>query len=277
MLKENINIKIKELLYEKRSSNTATKINKKTKIRKMLNEMNKRKLYLLFNYIILNIVIPILTSNNLQRILPFQQSYITLKINKTGNIYIHAPAGCNPPPPLPDEIYINDIKQNEIKSNYFFTESENLIKLLWNNNINSGFCMFRLCSNITEINLSHFDTSLITDMKSMFYGCSSLTSIDFSNFKTSKVKYMDFMFYGCSSLTSLNLSNFDTSQVMAMHAMFYDCSSLTSLNLSNFDTSKVTSMNYMFYGCSSLTSLNLSNFDASQLMGMYAMLIFAHH
>ena len=111
----------------------------------------------------------------------------------------------------------------------------------------------------------------------MFFNCSSITSLDVSNFNTSLVTDMIGMFSGCSSITSLDVSNFNTSHVIRMGGdlysyvyendggMFSNCSSLTSLDLSNFNTSRVINMKYMFYGCSSLTSLNLSNFDMSHL------------
>ena len=74
-------------------------------------------------------------------------------------------------------------------------ETENIIKLVWYNQIDSCNGMFYECSNITEIDLSHFDSSNVTEMV--------------------------FMFGNCSSLQYLNLSNFDTSQVTDMFAMFY--------------------------------------------------------
>ena len=60
--------------------------------------------------------------------------------------------------------------------------------------------MFGYCANITEINLSNFDTSKVTTMWSMFCYCSSLTSLDLSNFDTSKVTSMYRMFYQCLNL-----------------------------------------------------------------------------
>ena len=131
--------------------------------------------------------------------------------------------------------------------------------------------MFDNCSSLTSLDVSKFDTSQVTDMGDMFYSCSSLTSLDVSKFDTSKVTNMSSMFNSCSSLTSLDVSKFDTSQVTAMHGMFDSCSSLTSLDVSKFDTSKVTGMRYMFHSCSRLTSLDVSNFDTSQVTAMYAM------
>ena len=103
----------------------------------------------------------------------------------------------------------------------------------------------------------------------MFCGCSDITEIDLSNFNTSNVKYMISMFNGCSSLTSINLSNFYTSKVTWMHYMFYGCSSLTSLNLSNFITSKVTWTEHMFDGCTKLEYINIINFNEISLGNRY--------
>ena len=121
---------------------------------------------------------------------------------------------------------------------------------------------------LVSIDLSNFDTSSITDMRSLFYGCSSLKSINFSNINTSSLNYIYSMFYGCSSLESIDMSNFDTSSVIGMGALFYGCSSLKSINLFNFNTSSVVIMKSMFEGCSSLKSVNLSNFNTSSVVNM---------
>ena len=51
--------------------------------------------------------------------------------------------------------------------------------------------MFDGCSDISEIDLSNFDSSEITDMNNMFYKCSSLTSINLTGFITSQVTAMN--------------------------------------------------------------------------------------
>ena len=84
-----------------------------------------------------------------------------------------------------------------------------------------------------------------------------LVSIDLSNFDSSLVTDMYSLFYGCISLESINLSKFNTSLVTNMGSMFGKCSSLKSIDLSKFDTSLVTNMKYMFFYCSSLTSINV--------------------
>ena len=124
--------------------------------------------------------------------------------------------------------------------------------------------------NVTYIDLTNFNTSIVDNMRDMFNGCSSLTSLNLSNFDTSKVEKMNRMFSNCSSLTSLNLSNFDTSKVKKMNRMFNNCSSLTSLNLSNFETSKVEEIDNMFDGCKNLEYINMSNFKENSLGKEYS-------
>ena len=135
---------------------------------------------------------------------------------------------------FPDKIIINDKKQISVKNSYLFNETNNIVELYWERSIDKCREMFRRCVNITEIDVSNFDTSEVIDMTSMFVYCSSLTSINLTNFDTSNVKDMGFMFDGCSSLTSLDLSSFDTSQVTRMKEMFYNCKNLEYINMINF-------------------------------------------
>ena len=128
--------------------------------------------------------------------------------------------------------------------------------------------------NILELDLSHFDTSQVTNMSSMFYGMSNLTTLNLSYFDTSQVTNMEAMFRGMSNLTTLNLSSFDTSQVTNMSSMFTYMYKFTTLDLSSFNTSKVTDMNHMFENMSNLTTLDLSNFDTSQVTDMRSMFVY---
>ena len=128
--------------------------------------------------------------------------------------------------------------------------------------------MFNDCNALTSLDLSHLDTSKVTNMHSMFSSCTALTSLNVSHFDTSNVTDMSYMFDTCWYLTSLDVSNFNTSNVTNMSDMFNSCSGLTSLDLSHFDTSNVTNMSDMFYDCGSLTSLDLSHFDTSKVNDM---------
>ena len=100
-----------------------------------------------------------------------------------------------------------------------------------------------------------------SSMSNMFSNCPSLASIDVSGFNTSMVTDMGNMFGDCSHLASVDVSGFDTSKVTSMSNMFSDCSSLESIDVSGFNTSKVTDMSSMFQRCSSLVSIDVSKFN----------------
>ena len=200
-------------------------------------------------------------------------SYIDLIIKGGGKNYILYETGqptC-PNVTLPNEIYINGINQTNIDYKYTFNESENIVKLVWYNNLGNLACMFHRCSKIKKIDFSHFNSSSVYNINSAFNGCNSLTSIDFTGFETSKINRMHMVFLNCYKLSNIDLSNFDTSKVKEMTHTFSGCKSLKSIDLSNFDTSKVVNMFYMFNDCQSLNNINLSNFDTSNVKNMTGM------
>ena len=172
------------------------------------------------------------------RKIELKSSYINLKTKGTGEINIFSNSLYKSD--YPTTIIINDVI---IKTNSEIT-------------------------NIIEIDLSNFDTSMVTTMERMFYWCYELISVNLSNLNTSSVTSMETMFYCCKSLISLDLSSFNTSIVTSMSFMFYWCKSLISLDLSNFDTSCVTTMENMFYESTTLVSLDLSNFNLLKVTNM---------
>ena len=222
---------------------------------------------IIFNLlIIIELIIKIL-SNNKFHFTEYNNSKITLKLKGITQTEI-----LNKDFPNFDklkEVNINGISQTIKKYEYTFNKTDNIIELIFEDYINNCENMFRDCSAITEIDLSNFDSSEVTNMCHMFSGCTSLTSINFTYFRTSKVKQMDFMFYQCISLLSLNLSSFDTSEVTLMDYMFSNCRSLSSLDLSNFQTSNVQFITYMFSGSINLEYINLINFNTNSLIEKY--------
>ena len=172
---------------------------------------------------------------------------------------------------LPDLIYLNGNIAKIDDSGKIFIESDheiNKVTLIWNQKINTCESLFQFSSNIIKIDLSNFDTSIVTSMKSMFENCENLEYIKFGDINTSSVLYMSNMFSNCLSLLSLDLSKFDTSKVQYMEYMFYQCFLLTSLDITNFDTSNVETIESMFYGCQSLLELDLSYMDVSKVTNM---------
>ena len=119
--------------------------------------------------------------------------------------------------------------------------------------------MFSDCSTLSSLDLSNFNTAIVTNMSYMFNGCSALSSLDLSNFNTAIVTNMSYMFFNCANLSSLDLSNFNTAIVSDMSLMFGSCSTLSSLDLSNFYTKEVRDMSYMFSRCSALTTIYASD------------------
>ena len=223
---------------------------------------NKFKLAIIA-IIIIFMIEPILLCN-LGLLIKYKSSNITLKIRGIGSKKIFS-SELNYPP---DFIYINNKLQSNVSFEYNFNRTENFVKLVWNNEITNCENMFYECKDITEMDLSNFDSSNVNGMTGMFRGCSSLTSINLFNFDTSQVIFMGQIFYGCSSLTSLDLSSFNFTNVEHTDNMFNGCSSLTSINLINFVTPNLKGMGRMFQDCSSLTSLDLSSFDTSNVVYM---------
>ena len=67
--------------------------------------------------------------------------------------------------------------------------------------------MFLSCSGLTELNLSMFDTSNVTDMLNMFNGCSSLEELDLTSFDTNSVSSYENMFRDCKRLSIVKVSD----------------------------------------------------------------------
>lgn len=141
---------------------------------------------------------------------------------------------------------------------------ENLVA----DSVRSMASMFRGCSSLVSLDLSHFRTSQVTSMKGMFMSCGSIESLDVSSFDTRNVTNMVQMFCDCHSLRSLDLSSFNTNNVTDMIYMFRDCNKCANLNLTSFNTQNITSMNGMFINCKSLDTLDLSSFDTRKVTDM---------
>jgi surface protein len=96
-------------------------------------------------------------------------------------------------------------------------------------------------------------------MESMFAYCLELTDVNLSGFVTSKVTNMSNMFACCNVLPKLDVTMFDTSKVTNMREMFALCNYLETLDLSSFNTSKVTNTYHMFYGSDFLKTIYVGN------------------
>lgn len=111
-------------------------------------------------------------------------------------------------------------------------------------------------------NLHRFATSNVTDMGGWAYGYGNselygdlgispdfdIDSIDISHYDTSNVTNMMAMF--TDSVINHPLDHFDTSNVKIMDSMFSGAASFNQ-DISSWDTSKVSNMGYMFSGATS--------------------------
>ena len=155
--------------------------------------------------------------------------------------------------------------------NFTFLNQIEGIENLNTANVTNMSYMFKGCSNLAVLDVTHFNTAKVTIMSHMFKGCSNLAELDVTHFNTANVTNMYEMFNGCSNLVKLDVTHFNTAEVTDMSYMFYDCSNLAELDVTHFNTAKVTIMNGMFSGCSNLTELDLTHFNTANVTNMYVM------
>ena len=206
ILIRNINNVYMVINNNKRRNNIVIKKEKRKKINTKVNRVEYRNkiLYIL----LLNLIFQIEFNNDFHNNYLLNVNEITLKVKGTGiqNILFDLAINNYDHIPCPSKRYVDDVVQNR---NPCYQVNVNklgsIIKLEWDKPLNSTYALFRECENITEINLTNFDTSLVIDMSNMFSYCHSLISIDVSNLNTAKVNKMKSMFQYCNLLTSLNL------------------------------------------------------------------------
>lgn len=160
---------------------------------------------------------------------------------------------------------------------YLFAEYRWMDSLDFNNAFFVDHCktmkgMFFHDQFLTELDLSGWDTSSVTDMSEMFHFCSGIKKLDLHWLDTSAVTDMSSMFNRCESIENLDLSSFDTTHVTDMSSMFFQAWNLAKLNVSGFDTSLVTDMSFMFSQVWALNELDLGSFDTSSVEDSFAFL-----
>ena len=127
------------------------------------------------------------------------------------------------------------------------------------------------CTKLTEINCSRWNTSKVYNMQLAFYNCKSLQTIPVRDWDTRGLCYMDKAFANCESLTNLDVSKWDTSNIVELTNTFYRCSSLKTLDVSKWKTSNVERTEKLFNNCEKLTSLDVSKWDTGNITTANAM------
>ena len=83
--------------------------------------------------------------------------------------------------------------------------------------------MFCLCNDLKEIKFNQvYKASKIQTTEKMFQSCKNLTSLDLSFMDTSVVLNMNYMFNNCPKLQYLNIPNFNTASVTSATTIFGD-------------------------------------------------------
>lgn len=119
--------------------------------------------------------------------------------------------------------------------------------------------------------LENIDVSNVTDMGYMFSDMSNLSELDLSAWDTSSVTNMTVMF-AQNNFSNVDLGTWETENVTDMYAMFAMTPNLTSLATPNWNTEKVTTMQGMFMGASALTELDFTGWNTSNVTDMTMML-----
>ncbi|MGX7164039.1 BspA family leucine-rich repeat surface protein [Enterococcus massiliensis] len=119
--------------------------------------------------------------------------------------------------------------------------------------------------------LENIDVSNVTDMGYMFSQMTNLSNLDLSSWDTSSVTNMTVMF-AQNNFSNVDLGTWETENVTDMYAMFAMTPNLTSLATPNWNTEKVTTMQGMFMGASALTELDFTGWNTSNVTDMTMML-----
>ena len=100
---------------------------------------------------------------------------ITVIANDPGLIYILSEEFR----PQPNFVYVNDIitEINDKNQVNLIKEGENIIKMVWDNKLQTLQYMFNTCNQLISIDLSSFDTTSVYNIETMFEDCSLLKTI----------------------------------------------------------------------------------------------------
>ncbi len=140
-------------------------------------------------------------------------------------------------------------------------------------NVSTYVQMFDNCTNIQEIDFSHFRTDNARDFSAAFANCRNLKRITFGeNFTCHNVTLMNNMFEFCEKLESVDLSMVDGRQLKVTERMFDGCLVLKNVTFGkDFTCENVYDMEFMFNDCKALTELDLSMMNTRSATDMKSM------
>ncbi|MCT7484174.1 BspA family leucine-rich repeat surface protein [Aliarcobacter cryaerophilus] len=133
-------------------------------------------------------------------------------------------------------------------------------------NVTNMKSMFNNAWNFNQ-DISSWDVSKVTNMYGLFEGAQSFNQ-DLNRWDTSNVTDMNSMFSNAWNFNK-DISSWDVSKVTNMYAMFYQAKSFDQ-PIGNWNTSNVTTMGYMFYRAEKFNQ-DISNLDVSNVTYLYGM------
>lgn len=118
--------------------------------------------------------------------------------------------------------------------------------------------------NLTSVDISDVDFSMITKADGMFYKCKKLTEINgLNSLSSAKLTTASYMFSECNSLSSVDLSFLNTEKLIDISSIFSKCSNLISVKMPlNKINSTISGSGYgMFDSCGNLEEIQWINFN----------------
>ena len=107
--------------------------------------------------------------------------------------------------------------------------------------------MFQGMTALEELDILHFNTSQVDNMKNLFKDVSKVTKLDLTNFNSRKATDMTSMFDGMEALSDLKLGpDFSFEMANNLDYMFHNAYSLKSIDLGEVDIQKTFSLAGMF-------------------------------
>ena len=151
---------------------------------------------------------------------------------------------------------------NEVDLNYIDTAAITDMSWLFSGHAKNGYGLNKFNGDISK-----WDVSQVTDMRSMFEGATAFNG-DISKWDVSQVTDMRSMFDNATAFNG-DISEWKVSNVTTMRSMFYDATTFNQ-NISEWKVSNVTTMRTMFCRARAFDQ-DISRWDVSNVTNMHAM------
>jgi surface protein len=153
---------------------------------------------------------------------------------------------------IPNDKYIDILKGTKLNNNNIKRVIHNAVSILGDKadlnflDLSEVTVMVNLFQGKFNGDISKWDVSKVTNMKSMFFDCTKFNG-DLSKWNVSNVTNMSFMFCGCKKFNG-DLSKWNVGNVTDMSHMFDGCENFNS-DISKWNIRKVVYMRYIFDKC----------------------------